>query len=148
MPDAILASPIDFPNAHRSRQAPKLIHVANKIMIFVPLSVTAASRSHTMIGVDEEGSLDAHFSSGNSDTFAILRGGSQGTNFSPKHIQHAEKELLHGGLQPRIVVDCSHGNSMKDYRNQSKVAGCIADQVAAGATISGVMVESNINEGE
>ncbi|KAJ2371488.1 3-deoxy-7-phosphoheptulonate synthase [Coemansia sp. RSA 2607] len=46
------------------------------------------------------------------------------------------------------MVDCSHGNSSKDHRNQPKVCSDIAKQVAAGnQSIVGVMIESNINEG-
>jgi len=42
----------------------------------------------------------------------------------------------------------SIGNSNKDHRNQPKVAQTIADQIKAGETgIVGVMIESNINEG-
>jgi 3-deoxy-7-phosphoheptulonate synthase len=99
------------------------------------------------VGIDEDASLAFHMSRGNPDTFAILRGGSQGPNFSPEHIKAAEAELVRAGKKPAIVVDCSHGNSSKDYRNQGAVAACLADQIAVGAPIMGVMIESNINEG-
>lgn len=47
------------------------------------------------------------------------------------------------------MVDCSHGNSQKDYRNQPKVARVVAEQIAAGEdAVMGVMIESNIKEGE
>ncbi len=40
------------------------------------------------------------------------------------------------------------GNSNKDHRNQPKVAKVIGEQLRAGETsIIGVMIESNINEG-
>jgi 3-deoxy-7-phosphoheptulonate synthase len=46
------------------------------------------------------------------------------------------------------MVDCSHGNSLKDHRNQPKVAACIAEQISKGETgIMGVMIESNHEEG-
>ena len=46
------------------------------------------------------------------------------------------------------MIDCSHGNSNKDYRNQPKVASEIARQIAAGSrSISSVMIESNLAEG-
>ncbi len=42
----------------------------------------------------------------------------------------------------------SPGNSNKDHRNQPKVAKTVADQLREGETaIIGVMIESNINEG-
>lgn len=111
-------------------------------------AMMATSRSHSVVGVDEEGRLTCDVSRGNPDTFMILRGGSQGPNFGAEHVRDAEKQLLHSGNNPCIVVDCSHGNSMKDYRNQGAVAACVADQIAAGAPIMGVMLESNINEGK
>lgn len=110
-------------------------------------AMKAASQPHTVVGVDEEASLAYHLSSGNKDTFVILRGGTHGPNFSPEHIMEAERELFRAGKKPNLVVDCSHGNSMKDYRNQGTVAACLADQIATGAPITGVMIESNINEG-
>jgi 3-deoxy-7-phosphoheptulonate synthase len=40
------------------------------------------------------------------------------------------------------------GNSNKDHRNQPKVAKVIGDQLRAGErSIIGIMIESNINEG-
>lgn len=111
-------------------------------------AMKAVSRSHTVISVDDNAYLAYHISQGNPDTFVVLRGGSQGPNFSPEHVKAAEAELLRLGKKPSIVVDCSHGNSSKDYRNQGAVAACLADQIAAGAPIMGVMLESNINEGK
>ncbi|KAI1312031.1 3-deoxy-7-phosphoheptulonate synthase [Xylaria venustula] len=100
-------------------------------------AIKSASRPHTVVGINDEGRLDCHISTGNADTFVILRGGSNGPNFGPEEL---------GGAS-RLVVDCSHGNSMKDYRNQGSVASCLSDQIAAGAPIAGVMLESNIHEG-
>lgn len=110
-------------------------------------AMAAASRPHTVVGVDEEGRLSYNLSRGNPDTFIILRGGSHGPNFSSEHIQETARELIRAGKKASIVVDCSHGNSSKDYRNQGKVAACLANQIAVGAPIKGVMIESNINEG-
>ena len=46
------------------------------------------------------------------------------------------------------MIDCSHGNSNKDYRNQPKVAQSIHDQLKDGENgICGVMIESNLVEG-
>jgi 3-deoxy-7-phosphoheptulonate synthase len=56
----------------------------------------------------------------------------------------AKAKVLHKGL----MVDCSHGNSMKNHKNQPKVAKDIAVQIANGERlIRGVMIESNLNEG-
>jgi 3-deoxy-7-phosphoheptulonate synthase len=46
------------------------------------------------------------------------------------------------------MVDCSHGNSSKNHRNQPKVADSIAQQLIDGEqAITGVMIESHLSEG-
>jgi len=46
------------------------------------------------------------------------------------------------------MIDCSHGNSLKDYRNQPGVAQSLCEQIASGnKSITSVMVESNLVEG-
>ena len=46
------------------------------------------------------------------------------------------------------MIDFSHANSNKDYRNQPKVAKNIANQIAGGENgICGVMIESHLVEG-
>jgi 3-deoxy-7-phosphoheptulonate synthase len=45
-------------------------------------------------------------------------------------------------------VDCSHGNSNKDYRLQPKSFRHVIDQVASGnRSVVGLMLESNLKEG-
>ncbi len=47
------------------------------------------------------------------------------------------------------MVDCSHGNSLKDYRRQQHVAHDIAQQISTGSRgVAGVMVESHLCEGQ
>ena len=46
------------------------------------------------------------------------------------------------------MIDCSHGNSEKDFRKQANVAQIVGDQLQTGERgIIGVMIESNIHEG-
>jgi 3-deoxy-7-phosphoheptulonate synthase len=46
------------------------------------------------------------------------------------------------------MVDCSHGNSYKDHKQQINVAQSLADQMADGDTsVFGVMIESFLVEG-
>lgn len=46
------------------------------------------------------------------------------------------------------MVDCSHGNSNKDYRRQPAVAESVIAQIKDGnRSIIGLMIESNIHEG-
>ena len=46
------------------------------------------------------------------------------------------------------MIDCSHGNSLKDHARQLDVIDEVARQIKTGNTsIIGVMLESNIEEG-
>ena len=46
------------------------------------------------------------------------------------------------------MIDCSHGNSNKDFRKQSEVLENIARQIKDGEkNILGVMLESHLKEG-
>ena len=52
------------------------------------------------------------------------------------------------GLPESVMVDCSHGNSLKDFRNQPMVAKDLAHQISGGSkVITSVMIESNLVEG-
>ena len=53
------------------------------------------------------------------------------------------------GFPARIMIDCSHGNSRKDHKNQPSVADEVCKQIAAGdKTIIGLMIESHLHEGK
>ena len=52
------------------------------------------------------------------------------------------------GLSETIMVDCSHGNSMKKFQGQANVLRSVIDQYIAGNdALIGLMLESNLNEG-
>ena len=52
------------------------------------------------------------------------------------------------GVEPALIIDCSHGNSRKIHTNQPPVCADIASQVAGGSmAIKGIMAESNLVEG-
>lgn len=56
--------------------------------------------------------------------------------------------MLKANLVDNVMVDCSHGNSRKNHKNQALVAADIAKQLRDGDDrIIGVMLESNIEEG-
>lgn len=116
-------------------------------------AMRAASHPHHFLSVTKPGVVAIVGTDGNQDTFVILRGGKQGTNYDAKSVGEAKAQLAKAliGTSPkeaRIMVDCSHGNSNKDHNNQPKVAAEVARQVALGETaICGLMIESNIVEG-
>ena len=112
-------------------------------------AIISARHSHCFLGVTQQGLVAVIKSYGNKDTHIILRGGKDGPNYSSKHIKQTEEILKKCEVIPKIMVDCSHGNSRKDYRNQPNVCREICQQIINGNTsIIGIMMESNINEGD
>jgi 3-deoxy-7-phosphoheptulonate synthase len=111
-------------------------------------AIGAARAKHNFIGVTKQGLAAIMRTAGNEDCFLILRGGAKGTNYDSASVKAASAALRAKGLPDRVMVDCSHGNSSKDHRNQPKVAADVAAQLRAGEHgIMGVMVESNLFEG-
>ncbi|KAK2796707.1 Phospho-2-dehydro-3-deoxyheptonate aldolase amt16 [Onygenales sp. PD_10] len=111
-------------------------------------AIGAVKHPHHFLSVTKPGVVAIVGTVGNEDCFVILRGGKKGTNYDAASIAEAKEKLGGKKLNARLMVDCSHGNSLKDHRNQPKVAAALAEQIAAGEdAVMGVMIESNINEG-
>ncbi|MGD2167962.1 MAG: 3-deoxy-7-phosphoheptulonate synthase [Gammaproteobacteria bacterium] len=107
----------------------------------------AASHPHHFLAVTKDGRSAVAATRGNSDAHVILRGGRQ-PNYDAESIQQACALLEAAQLPPRVVVDASHANSLKQPENQPKVVAAIAGQIEAGSTrIAGVMIESHIVAG-
>ncbi|KAJ5357691.1 hypothetical protein N7541_004849 [Penicillium brevicompactum] len=111
-------------------------------------AIGSVKHPHHFLSVTKPGVVSIVGTVGNPDCFVILRGGKKGPNYDAASIAEAKVKLNAKGMRPRLMVDCSHGNSEKNHRNQPKVAAVLAEQLAAGEdAIMGVMIESNINEG-
>ncbi|KAI8629368.1 hypothetical protein F5Y19DRAFT_79312 [Xylariaceae sp. FL1651] len=111
-------------------------------------AIGAVKHPHHFLSVTKPGVVAIVGTVGNEDCYVILRGGKCGTNYDAQSIAAAKEALQKAGLRQRLMVDCSHGNSEKNHKNQPKVAESIAEQLSKGETgIMGVMIESNINEG-
>ncbi|EMR70690.1 Phospho-2-dehydro-3-deoxyheptonate aldolase amt16 [Eutypa lata] len=111
-------------------------------------AIGAVKHPHHFLSVTKPGVVAIVGTIGNEDCYVILRGGTRGTNYDAKSIAEAKAALAKSGLKQRLMVDCSHGNSLKNHKNQPKVAADLAEQISKGETgIMGVMVESNIGEG-
>ncbi|KAF9025072.1 3-deoxy-7-phosphoheptulonate synthase [Hymenopellis radicata] len=109
----------------------------------------SASNPHAFMGVTEQGLAAIVKTRGNKDVHVILRGGTGGPNYENKFVRQAsdtiEKKRPEGAS---IMIDCSHGNSRKNHRNQPLVLDDVCVQLAAGEqAITGVMIESNIKDG-
>lgn len=112
-------------------------------------AIGAVRHPHHFLSVTKPGVVAIVGTVGNEDCFVILRGGTKGTNYDAKSIAEAKAALAKAGVRQRLMVDCSHGNSLKNHKNQPKVAAELAEQIEKGEdAIMGVMIESNIGEGE
>ena len=115
----------------------------------IALDAMVSSRhSHAFLGIDSNGQTAVVKTRGNPDVHMILRGGGGRTNFSKPDIAYA-KAMLENELNKRtILVDCSHGNSNKDFRRQTTVFENLLKQYIDGdSAILGMMLESFIVEG-
>lgn len=111
-------------------------------------AMIAARASHNFLGINREGRASIIQTAGNPDVHIVLRGGSRKPNYHPEDILHTEDILAKNGLPATVMVDCSHGNSNKDYRRQPEVLEAVISQVVAGnQSISGLMIESCLEEG-
>jgi len=112
-------------------------------------AIGAVRHPHHFLSVTKPGVVAIVGTVGNDDCFVILRGGTKGTNYDTQSIAEAKAALGKAGVRQRLMVDCSHGNSLKNHKNQPKVAVTVAEQLEKGEDgIIGVMIESNINEGK
>jgi len=113
-------------------------------------AMKASEKPHAFMGVTEQGLASIVKTRGNPDVHVVLRGGKAGPNYAPEYVAAAAGAIQKARpkARPSIMVDCSHGNSNKNHANQPKVVDSICSQLIAGErSITGVMIESNINDG-
>ncbi len=111
-------------------------------------AMQSAARSHHFLGVNNDGFASIVNTTGNPDTHIVLRGGKQGPNFDNSHIKNISSDLSKCNLPQKVMIDCSHGNSNKDFRKQALVLDNISKQLKDGENnILGVMLESHLKEG-
>ena len=111
-------------------------------------AVLSAQHSHTFLGHTKHGQTAIFVTNGNPDCHIILRGGRKSVNYGAESVAETARLMNSASLQSRIMIDCSHANSQKDYTRQSIVSRDVAAQVAAGnRDIVGVMLESNLVAG-
>ena len=134
-----LSFPVGFKNSTNGS-----IDVAADAMI-------SAKNSHCFMGITNDGHPTICKTRGNEDTHIILRGGSIGPNYYKESVLMANNILIKKGCKKNIMIDCSHGNSSKNYKNQYGVLEYICNYIKKGVYYNnfvGLMIESNINEGK
>ena len=111
-------------------------------------ALQSVANAHRFLGINSEGKVSVFETRGNRYGHVVLRGGSNGPNYSAEHIHDCESALSGAGLTANIMVDCSHANSDKDPNRQPAVARDVVQQIADGnQSIIGLMLESNIAAG-
>ncbi|MCG8602110.1 MAG: 3-deoxy-7-phosphoheptulonate synthase, partial [Verrucomicrobiales bacterium] len=111
-------------------------------------AIQASSKPHRFLSVTKAGDSAIVATKGNETCHIILRGGKSGPNFDGESVAEVRKAMENAGLDPSIMIDCSHANSGKDYKNQPAVCAEIGAQIATGDTsIRSIMIESHLHEG-
>ncbi|MGB5898275.1 MAG: 3-deoxy-7-phosphoheptulonate synthase [Geitlerinemataceae cyanobacterium] len=111
-------------------------------------AMKAAREPHNFLGINAMGQVSIFTTTGNPYAHVILRGGGGKSNYDVDSVKTVEQLLISEDLPPRIVVDCSHGNSNKDHRRQGAVLADTIEQIGKGNTsIVGMMLESHLSEG-
>ncbi|MDM8538781.1 3-deoxy-7-phosphoheptulonate synthase [Desulfobacterales bacterium HSG17] len=110
-------------------------------------AIKAAGSNQSFLGIDQNGRSNIVRTNGNPWGHIVLRGGKH-PNYDFASIESLQNNLKQSNLHEAIVVDCSHGNSCKNYKRQ-----CIAwkevmrQRKAGNKNIVGLMLESHLFEG-
>lgn len=108
----------------------------------------SARFAHNFLGLDADGRTAIVKTRGNPWGHVVLRGGRLKPNFDSESIAEAAEQLAKAGLDARLIVDCSHGNTQKRFELQETVWQSVVEQRRAGnKALVGAMVESNLFEG-
>ena len=110
-------------------------------------AIEAARSPHSFLGIDDEGRTCILSTAGNEATHLILRGGNLGPNYYEETVEEAEDLFAENNMEASIIVDCSHANSGKKQKKQIRVLRSVLEQRRRHPSIKGVMIESNLVEG-
>jgi 3-deoxy-7-phosphoheptulonate synthase len=111
-------------------------------------ALQSAARPHHFLGINQQGQTAVFRTRGNRYGHVVLRGGGGRPNYDSVSIAMCEKELAAVKLPLNIAVDCSHGNSNKDYSLQPLVAeNCVNQIVEGNRSIVALMLEGHLHAG-
>lgn len=131
-----LGCPVGFKNATDGRLAPAIN------------GIRSARSPHQFPGLTPDGRAGRIQTAGNPRAHLVLRGGRR-PNHDLQGVTEARSALSAANLPTRLVVDCSHGNSGKDFRRQPGVLRELIGRRAGGERdIAGVMLESFLVPGK
>jgi 3-deoxy-7-phosphoheptulonate synthase len=111
-------------------------------------AILSASQPHHFLGINQDGLASIVKTTGNPDCHLVMRGGKDGPNYDQPTLETAAASLSKQKMTPQVMVDCSHGNTSKDYRRQPIVLQAIAEQMRQGSRhVMGLMIESHLVAG-
>ena len=131
-----LSMPIGFKNSMEGKLMPAID------------AIKAASSAHSFTGIDRNGRVVIAETCGNKYGHLVMRGGFGCPNYGSEYVAFANVLLHKADIATGVIIDCSHANSQKDYKQQRQVFLDVAEQIHQGnRLIAGVMLESFLNEG-
>ena len=111
-------------------------------------AIVAANAKHGFLGVNDKGKASIVVTTGNPNAHLILRGGSNGPNYDAESVENAINILNKSNVVSKLVIDCSHANSKKQFDLQPAVFQDVVTQRTSGnQNIVGAMLESHLKEG-
>lgn len=111
-------------------------------------AICSAHSPHHFLSINQAGFASVFGTAGNPDCHIILRGSQHNPNYDAEHVRLACEQLTKHQLPTNLMIDCSHGNSRKNHKNQKLVVQHITEQLTQGSMqISGVMIESFLLSG-
>ena len=111
-------------------------------------AIVSSNSKHGFLGVDSDGKASMIMTKGNPNSHLVLRGGASGPNYDTDSVKKSIELLEKANVNNNLIIDCSHANSGKDYRNEPKVFESVFQQRLKGnSNIIGVMLEGHLNSG-
>ncbi len=111
-------------------------------------AMESAGHPHAFLSPDPEGKIALYQTMGNHDAHLILRGGLE-PNYDAESVERAYQQQLSKNMAQRILIDCSHANSNKDYRRQGLIVDNIVERLPKEIDrIGGLMLESHLLPGK
>jgi len=112
-------------------------------------AMQAATQTHTFLGIDNHGKTSVVKTEGNPYAHIVLRGGDNHPNYEKEYRQQVLSILGTSSIRRPLVIDCSHGNSYKDYSRQGEAFHDVIDGFCEGEhPILGFMLESHLFPGK
>ena len=106
-----------------------------------------SKNSQQILHIGDDGMLKTKKTTGNLHGSLILRGSLNQPNYGLETIKTAQSLMIENNCKPHVIIDCSHGNSLKE--SQSEVFKKVAqDLIEHQSHILGMMLESYLQAGK